>query len=101
MAIPVYIGKINGHGRHAEVPDNPGACLPEHSPALVDPELVHGVKKIVAHVNIGQLVTVDVAHHDAQPPVHGRLCDWFTAGIQGPTVRPANRLEPARAKVLI
>ena len=101
MSIPVYIGKIYRHGGHAKVPYDFGAGLLKPPTALIDPELVDGVKKIVANINIRKIVAIDIAHDDAQPPIHGRLCNRFAAGIQKPAVRPANRLEPSRAKVLV
>ena len=71
VPVAVDVGEIHAHRRAARVADETRGEQPEGALAGVDPDAVRrGV--VVAHVQVGEAVVVDVAEHHGQPPVAER-----------------------------
>ena len=70
------------------------------APAVVDPDAV-GRLEIVAHVNVGRAVAVDVAEHDRQSQVARRVAQRMAVGCEKRAVRPGDRSELALAVIQI
>ena len=75
VSVPVDVGEINPHGRAAGVAQLQRLPFTKLTPALIDPDAVRrGV--VVADIEIGYSVPVDVAKHHGQTPIaigHQRL----------------------------
>ena len=68
VSVPVDVGEINPHGRATGMAQLQRLQFPKLTPALIDPNAVRrGV--VVADIEIGCSVTVDVAKHHGQTPI--------------------------------
>ena len=97
VAVVVQVGEVHPHGGAAGVAQHPGRGLPEGSSAAVDPDAV-GRGVVVAHVEVGKPVVVQVGEGGGQAPVPDPL-----QGLPGPVEEgppaPAHRQEAALALV--
>ena len=68
---------------------------------LVNPEFIHGIKVIIANVDIGELVIVEITHGNTEPPIERSLGQWPAVGIKKGPFCPDNRLKLSTAKIFI
>ena len=60
LAVPIHVGKINPHRKHAGMAQGRQGTGPKMTLPVVEPQPV-GRPKVIAHVNIRRAVTVQIA----------------------------------------
>ena len=68
--------------------------------AIVDPESVR-CREVIAHVNIGRSIPIQIPHHHAQSPVKWRFPQRLSFLIQKSAPRERNRFELSSAEISI
>src|SRR5262245_48105634 len=97
-AIAVDIGEVNAHCEVARGADGVRGDGAEAPFAVVDPDAV-GSLKIVADINIGMPVGIDVAEHNRKALVPGRGCERLAFLIEEAPISPRRSLEGAFAVI--
>ena len=59
------------------------------------------VKKVIANVDVRKQVTVNISHHDAEPPVERGLLQGGAVDILETAAGPTERAKATRAKVFV
>ena len=101
VAIQINIGTVNRHRRHAVIANNLMIGKFKGAVPLVNPEFIHGIKVIIANVDIGELVIVEITHGNTEPPIERSLGQWPAVGIKKGPFCPDNRLKLSTAKIFI
>ena len=70
--VTIDVGKIHPHGAGAHVAQGQARREPETAFAVVEPKAVRG-PEIVAHVEIGKAIIVEVPESGRQAPIQRRL----------------------------
>src|SRR5205814_4493879 len=73
---------------------------PEMAAAIIEPNTV-GCLKLIANVNIGKPIAVDVAEHGGKAEVERRFLERLAVLAQKPAVSPGNRGKSAVAVIQI
>jgi hypothetical protein len=81
VAVAVDVGSIDAHGELAGVSQGEGWRGAEFSTALLDPEAIDA-GEVVADVEIGLPVAIEVAQQDGQAPVVGRFGERFSGCVE-------------------
>ena len=82
VPIAVDIREIHAHGSKGLLAHRQPGQQTEMTGAIVKPEAIHGLE-IIAHVNVGETVLVNVAHLHTQSEVPRRR-HWFAVFIEEP-----------------
>ncbi len=72
VTVAIDVGKIDAHGKKSQLAKRQARQRAKSAFALVDPDAV-GRVKIIADVEIGKPIAVDIAEHHREPPIKRRL----------------------------
>jgi hypothetical protein len=81
------------------VPEEGARSRLETGPGTVEPDAVFPVHEVVAHVEVGPPVAIQVAEHHAQAPVGGGRLQFATVLVEEGAFGPGNRGEVAAAAI--
>src|SRR2546426_329537 len=96
MPVAVDVGEIGAHATEGNLAQREGIEFAEASPAAVDPKPV-GRPVIVADVEVGRAVAVEVAEGGGQTPVQRRMAQWFSFGVVERAVGEGNGSEVGKS----
>src|SRR3954466_8618918 len=99
-AIAVDIGEINAHREEAGLAQSQAIDGAKSAASLVEPDAV-GTIKVVADVNIGKTVAIDIANHHGQPPVEERLGQRMSVFVEECATGKRDRNEVCSSHVFI
>jgi hypothetical protein len=100
-AVAVDIGGIDGHGREAHVTEGETVGGAEATVGIAEPDAVGGLEEIIAEVEVGAAVVVEVAKEDTEAPVTGRGGEGLTVLVEEGAGSPGHGGEPAGAVVKV
>src|SRR4051812_43091108 len=80
-AIAIDVGEVDAHREEAGLAESQAIDGTKSAASLVEPDAV-GTIKVVADVNVGKTVAVDIANHHGQTPVEERLCQRVSVFVE-------------------
>src|SRR5439155_18385098 len=98
--VAIEIGEVDPHGKPRGLAESKPRYRAEFARALVDPDSIGG-KEIVAHINVGQAVAVDVPEHCRETPIVRRLRQRFAVFVEKRAAGKGDRDEICSALIAI
>ena len=99
QSVTVDVSDIHGHGAETLVSEECSwSCLKTRA-GPIEPDAVFPVDKVVAHVEVGPAIAIEVTEHGAEAPVGRRRSEFLTILIKECALGPRDRSKVSSALI--